>query len=222
MRSNKSFWYGVGISLSLLAFLFLAREVLSPQNLIVTSDVWFEATLATLRTPFFLQVFRGITLLGDVSVVVGITIVVSIGTFFSKRWRVYGAGLVIAVIGAGISDYGIKMLVARARPNGIIPAVHEIFYSFPSAHAILSVTLYGFIAYMLHKQYPKYSRSIVSIAVLIILTIGFSRLYLGVHFPSDVIAGYLLGGVWLLLGIEVIGWKLSTSSTPSIFCYTRK
>jgi undecaprenyl-diphosphatase len=75
---------------------------------------------------------------------------------------------------------------------------------------------------MLHKQYPKYSRSIVSIAVLIILTIGFSRLYLGVHFPSDVIAGYLLGGVWLLLGIEVIGWKLSTSSTPSIFCYTRK
>lgn len=171
-------------------------------NIIASADLWFENMLLGVRTPFLLHVFNAITLLGNTVIVIAITGIIGI-VLFSKRVRAYATGLIITVAGAGLTGYVGKEVVKRARPGGLIPTAVETSFSFPSEHAILAIALYGFIAYALYKMYPKYAAVIVTLATLLILAIGFSRLYLGVHFPSDVLAGYLVGGIWLLIGIKI-------------------
>jgi len=177
-------------------------------SVILTADLWFENLLLTVRTPFFLHLFNWISLLGNTVVVLGIMGIIGLFLLFFKYDKAYVAGLFATVIGAGGMGYVMKMLIERARPNGLIPSTIETSFSFPSGHATLAMALYGFGAYLLCKLYPKNAAVIVTLTTLIILVIGFSRLYLGVHFPSDVFAGYLLGGIWLLIGIEITTlWK---------------
>lgn len=172
-------------------------------GLILTADLWFENMLLGIRTLFFLHIFNGVTLFGNTVVVIGITGIVGMFLLFSKNYKSYAAGLFAAVIGAGATSYIMKTIIGRARPGGLIPSVVETSSSFPSGHATLAMALYGFIAFLLCKLYPKYTAAIVALATIIILAVGFSRLYLGVHFPSDVFAGYLLGGLCLLIGIKI-------------------
>jgi undecaprenyl-diphosphatase len=103
-----------------------------------------------------------------------------------------------------IVGFALKDLVRRARPDGLIPAIRETGFSFPSGHATGSMAFYGFTAFILCRLYPRYAKAVVTIAAVIILTIGMSRLYLGVHFPSDVVGGYLVGGLWLFIGIKAV------------------
>jgi membrane-associated phospholipid phosphatase len=110
------------------------------------------------------------------------------------------------------SNYVMKALIARARPGGLLPSMLETSASFPSGHATLALALYGFLAYALCQLYPRHSWKIAVLAMLVILFVGASRLYLGVHFSSDVIAGYLLGGLWLLFGITLTERKAATES----------
>jgi len=171
---------------------------------ILTADLWFENMLFSIRTPFFLDVFNWITVLGSTVVVATVTAIVVIILLFSQRFKIYTTGLIATVIGASATSYILKILIDRVRPSGLIPSAIETSSSFPSGHATLSVALYGFLAYLLCKIYPKNTVLISTLATLIILAIGFSRLYLGVHFPTDILAGYIFGGVWLLIGIKIM------------------
>lgn len=172
-------------------------------NSILFADEWFENIILGIRTNSLLNAFNWITFLGETSVVIAITAAVVIFLFIFKKNKAYAVGFLTTIIGASGTSYILKTLVERARPDGLIPAVTETSYSFPSGHATLAIALYGFLTYFLCKRYPKNSVLIITLATLIILAIGFSRLYLGVHFPSDVIAGYLLGGIWLFIGIKI-------------------
>ena len=171
-------------------------------NIIAGADLWFENILLGVRTPFLLNVFNAITLLGNTGVVILVTGIVTIILFFN-RCKSYAAGIIVAVAGAGITSYILKEIIKRARPDGLIPSSVETSFSFPSGHATAAIALYGFLAYTLCKLYPKYNAAIITLATLLVLVIGFSRLYLGLHFPSDVIGGYFFGGIWLLIGIKV-------------------
>ncbi|MFH1704466.1 MAG: phosphatase PAP2 family protein [Patescibacteria group bacterium] len=172
-------------------------------NAIISADIWFENALLSVRTPFLLHLFNWVTLLGDTIFIVSITGIVIIFLLFYKYNKAYAIGLVATVVGARGTSYIMKILIERARPDGLIPAITETSSSFPSGHATLAMALYGFLTYLFCKRYPKNSVIITAIAMLAIIAIGFSRLYLGVHFPSDVLAGYLLGGIWLLIGIKI-------------------
>ena len=79
----------------------------------------------------------------------------------------------------------------------------EKSFSFPSGHATIAVAFYGFIIYFLIKNVKSWNRkiNIFFTGFILIILIGFSRLYLGVHFVSDVWAGYLIGAIWLIIGI---------------------
>lgn len=180
-------------------------------NFITMTDLWFENMLLGVRTPFGLQVFKGITFFGNTSTVIAIAALIAIVFFLNKNYRPYLWGLVTTLAGAAGSAYVLKEIVARARPGGLIPyAAVETSYSFPSGHATVSMALYGFIAFLLCRLYPRYKAITITVAIIIILSIGFSRLYLGLHFPSDVIAGYVVGGLALWLGIKLTN-KLLTS-----------
>lgn len=170
---------------------------------IIAFDVWFENLMLPIRTPFFVQMFGGVTFFGSALTVAGLAGLIGLTLFFFKMRRAYVAGLVTTLLGAVVSVYALKVLVARARPDGLLPAISENSFSFPSWHATAAVAFYGFVAFLFCRLYPEYKKTVMIATVLLIFLIGFSRLYLGVHFPSDVIAGYMLGGLWLSIGIWV-------------------
>ena len=98
----------------------------------------------------------------------------------------------------------IKLIFARARPD-INPLMIENTYSFPSGHSMMSMILYGYLIYLLYNNFKnkKYRWLLVSVFSILILCIGFSRIYLGVHYVSDVIGGFVLGIAYLILYIDV-------------------
>ncbi len=189
--------------LLLILLAYLAVSVSLPHSFISTYDQWFENLLYSVRSPLLLNLFGWITSLGDTFVVAGMAGIISIFLLRSNLSRSYVAGLATSLIGAGGTAYVMKEVIARARPGGLISAITETSFSFPSGHATVAVALYGFLAYILCKLYPTKRIIIVTAASIIIVSIGFSRLYLGVHFPSDVVAGYTVGGLWLLMGIWI-------------------
>ena len=95
-------------------------------------------------------------------------------------------------------------MIGRNRPN-VLKLIEQGGYSFPSGHTMFSVCIYGYLFYLaITKIKNKILRySVSSLLLLVILSIGVSRIYVGVHFASDVLAGYLLGCCYLLFLIEV-------------------
>ena len=174
-------------------------------NFIVTTDWWFENLLLHLRTPFLVQVFESVTFFGNPLTITVLAGIIALFLLASPRFRPYLKGYIVTLSGAALSGYALKEIIRRARPDGLIPALAQPGFSFPSGHATASMVLYGFLAFLLCREYPHRRKLVVLITLITILIIGFSRLYLGVHFPSDVIGGYALGGLWLLIGMRVTG-----------------
>lgn len=104
----------------------------------------------------------------------------------------------IASIISAIVNNLIKIIVARERP-GINPIVIETTYSFPSGHSMISILFFGTLLYLINKEDYKYKKACNIIMPIYILSVGISRIYLGVHYFSDCITGYLLAGIILIL-----------------------
>jgi membrane-associated phospholipid phosphatase len=178
------------------------------------------------RTPFFTALFSWITTLGDARVIAVIGISMAIVLFWHHR-SAYVAGLTVSIFGSFAFAYLLKLIVARGRPLPSLAAIDAPGYSFPSLHAACSIALYAFLAYMILKLlHPPHHRLPIIVAIsLLIALIGFSRLYLGVHYPSDVVAGYAIGGLFVWIGIIVTIrlerqrknslWRSRASHSPS-------
>ena len=173
-------------------------------TLILSLDTSLLQTLYAARTPGLVQLFSLITELAGAVAVIVITLGIAAVLWRQGRWH-YIAGLLISVGGAVASGYILKEIIQRARPPMPFPAIVETSYSFPSNHAIAAMALYGFVIYLVWKLCPEsIVRGIwIGLITSLILLIGFSRLYLGVHYMSDVLGGYLLGGIFLWIGILV-------------------
>ncbi|KKR52819.1 MAG: Phosphoesterase, PA-phosphatase related protein [Parcubacteria group bacterium GW2011_GWA1_40_21] len=162
----------------------------------------------SIRTPLLNKFFILISYFGAGDVVIFIVAIVTIFLIIKRR-KGHIFMLWIILIASILSAYILKLAIHRPRPLGGI--VEETLFSFPSAHAVLSAAFYGFLIYLIlqsGKNRPFKFFGSASLLILIIL-IGFSRLYLGVHYLSDVMAGYLLGGLWLLAGIKLASLKSS-------------
>lgn len=112
--------------------------------------------------------------------------------------------LVINLLGVTIINNLIKVIVARPRPD-INRLVTETGYSFPSGHSITSMVFYGYLVYLIYKYIDnkKIKIPLMIFLILLIPIIGLSRIYLGVHYTSDVLCGFLLGIVYLILFISI-------------------
>jgi undecaprenyl-diphosphatase len=124
---------------------------------------------------------------------------VAIAAFWLIGDRRAAFGLAIIMAGATILDNGLKLAFHRVRPEvffGVLPNT----YSFPSGHALFNLCFYGGLAISLTSRVrgPGLRIATWSVAALLVLGIGLSRIYLGVHYPTDVLAGFLAGGAWLL------------------------
>ena len=108
-----------------------------------------------------------------------------------------------------VINYIIKIIVKRERPNLITTISTETGYSFPSAHVMVSTVFYGFMIYLIMKNVKnkKIKNISISILSLLIILIGISRIYLGVHYATDVIFGFVFGLIILLVFIKLIHKK---------------
>ena len=155
----------------------------------------------SIRTALLNKFFILISYFGAGDVILFIAAIVTIFLIIKRR-KSHIFMLWIILAGNILSAYILKSTIQKSRPLGGI--VEETLFSFPSAHAVLSAAFYGFLIYLIFQSGKNRSFKFFGSAGLLILIIliGFSRLYLGVHYLSDVMAGYLLGGLWLLAGIK--------------------
>ncbi|HVM73286.1 MAG TPA: phosphatase PAP2 family protein [Candidatus Paceibacterota bacterium] len=163
-----------------------------------TTEIFFDLH----RVPVLTAFFSWVTLLGDARFIIVLGLAMTLILFRHHR-SAYVGGFAIAILGSVWFSYVLKAIVARGRPLPSFAALDAPGYSFPSMHAACAVALYGFLAYMIYKLlHPPHHRAptIVSIMIIVAL-IGFSRLYLGVHYLSDVVVGFLIGGFFLWLGM---------------------
>lgn len=106
--------------------------------------------------------------------------------------------LALTVGGSAALNVGLKLFFQRTRPSVPWALAHEQSFSFPSGHAAAAFCFYATIAYLLARRRPAMTRSVlIIIAVFIVLGVGLSRVYLGVHYPTDIAAGYLVGALWV-------------------------
>ena len=107
-----------------------------------------------------------------------------------------------ASIGAGLCTVAFKHLLERPRPLVIPKLVEATGFSFPSGHALVATAIYVTFAILSAQHFPRVKQRIVIylLAITVSLLVGLSRVYLGVHYPTDVASGMLLGGAWAFLG----------------------
>ncbi len=161
------------------------------------------------RGPRWLEEWmRDITALGSTPVLTLLTLSVLIVLWMEKRRRAV-AWLATAILGAVVVNPLFKELFARERPAILDPELLPSSFSFPSGHAFMSAAIYltiGALATMV-IEHRATRIVVVATAVVITLLVGFSRVYLAVHFPSDVLAGWTLGFAWAAL-CWVVAWNV--------------
>jgi undecaprenyl-diphosphatase len=126
-------------------------------------------------------------------------LLVSVFSFYRKGLRISAALLLVATVGGMVLTTVLKAVFQRARPELLDSGYTASFYSFPSGHATVAVGFYGMLTLLLALQIRGWMRWIVVVGgMALVLLIGLSRLYLGVHYPTDVLAGYLATPLWLV------------------------
>ena len=205
-RLDRTHWRGLPLTLTgatgvyiLALFSGLAEDVVMG-DAVVTLDSHINNLLASLRTPLFNQVFYVLTSFGYWPVIALGTAAAIFFLWYRRRTELV-LPLAISIVSCELLTYLGKLGFHRLRPEGGV--LDASGYSFPSGHASISVAFYGFCCFLGMKFVRRWGARInlLLLGALIAFLIGFSRLYLGVHYLSDVLAGYLVGALGLALGV---------------------
>lgn len=150
-----------------------------------------------LGPPWLRQAMVDVTALGSVAVLTIITVLAA-GYLVATKKPTLAAFMVGAVTGGALISTLLKITYARTRPDIVAHLVGTDSASFPSGHAMNSAVTYLTLAVLLARAEKSVAvrRYLISMAIALTLLIGFSRLYLGVHWPTDVAAGWIVGGFW--------------------------
>ncbi|EKE21475.1 MAG: hypothetical protein ACD_7C00223G0006 [uncultured bacterium] len=176
------------------------------QEMLIGLDYWINAHIANLRKPILDIIMTIITNIGGALSLSVLTIALLIFFISKNKWR-YSTLLITSMAGGKLIQVIAKDIIGRDRPLGGL--VEATGYSFPSGHTTMSTIFFALLIYYFknHITNKTLKYSIISVSVLLILSIGFSRIYLGVHWLTDVIAGFGLGLFWLtllILALEAI------------------
>jgi len=157
--------------------------------------------------PWLQEAARDVTSLGSITVLLMITIAVA-GYLFLARKPGVAWLMLIAVFGGLALNNLLKFVFARPRPDIVSHAPRVFTTSFPSGHATLSAITYLTIAALLARAYPSPVLDLYFILLAAVLTvlIGVSRIYLGVHFPTDILGGWCIGTAWALGYWVLMAW----------------
>ena len=181
----------------LILFGLLAEEV--REGGVQPVDDAIRMAVHGVSSPNATAVLHAVTQLGSPFFLIPMTMVASL--IFLHLRRIRGAILLTAtMVGVSILNWVLKIFFQRARPEPFFGLSVPSSYSFPSGHSLASFCFYGALAALVAARLrsPVLRALVWAAAATIVIAVGFSRVYLGVHYPSDVIAGYATGFVWVL------------------------
>ena len=202
-RAGK--WYGIGLTvgvacfaLSILSFAAIV-DSLSEKGTLFHLDLKINAYVIRVANPGLTGFLGTITDLGSIYLVVMVAVIVGIILFIRKNWWRLLALFLAVAIGQAVLNI-LKVAFQKPRPE---TEMFVFSYSFPSGHVFSATVIYGFCIYLAFRFINNATvKWIVStLLAFLILLIGFSRIYLGVHWLSDTLAGYVTGFAWLLFCI---------------------
>jgi undecaprenyl-diphosphatase len=183
-------------ALALILFVWLAREVTRGDAMRLDTPI--RNAVHDRSSPPLTAMMRGVSLCGSEVMLVPLGVILAGWLVAAKRRRaavVFG----VAALGAEALDQIMKLLFDRPRPEPFFGLASPITHSFPSGHAMVSCCFFGVLAMILAAREPSHARrvAIFAGAALLVALMGFSRVYLGFHYPTDVLAGYAAAVVWL-------------------------
>ncbi len=162
--------------------------------------------LHSLRSPALNHTFTVITQLGSAPAY--IILIPAIGLWLYYRGHRWDTSIQssIVLISSFLLNVTLKYFVARPRPIGELRLVEAFSYSYPSGHSMSAMALYGFLIYLVYKHlnFGLLRAITVSFLAMLIISIGISRVYLGVHYATDILAGFVVGLFWLMTCIIII------------------
>ena len=196
-EKHLSLWLGAA-SLSFGVFIKITSELL--ENDVHGVDSSILTAFLRMRRPWLTSVAVDLTALGSTTLVVLIS-AVGVCVLFSVKDGLAAWQLLINSVGAGIWTITTKNFIERSRPENIAPLVQVSGFSYPSGHSLASASLYLTMAILAVRYLPTTKARVLpfGLAVTIISLVCMSRVYLGVHYPSDVASGASLGVAWALL-----------------------
>ncbi len=187
----------ISCSICLLIFILVATIVLIDKERVIDEAIY--NFIFNFRCNLLDNYFTFITHFGDT-----IFIVCFVTIFILIQRKKESLFLAISAIDSSLLTWLLKQLFLRERPSHL-KLIKQGGYSFPSGHAMISMCVYGYLFYLVLKIKNKPLKYIlIFILSLLIISIGISRIYVGVHYPTDVIAGYLIGLIEVILVTEVL------------------
>jgi undecaprenyl-diphosphatase len=188
--------HGLVAALALILFAWLAREVTHGDAMRLDTPI--RNAVHARSSPPLTAMMRGVSLCGSEVILVPLGVILVWWLVAAKRRR---AAVVFAAAGLGAEalDQIMKLLFYRPRPEPFFGLASPITHSFPSGPAMVSCCFFGVLAMILAAREPSRARriSIFAAAAILVALMGFSRVYLGFHYPTDVLAGYAAAVVWL-------------------------
>ena len=187
----------------LFSFLDLAWDTFFQTSTVLFDDpfIWLLRYYTSPALDKFMLFITDIGFGKGFAIIVGTTLAM---LAYKKRWQDISA-LAICIAGAGMLSVLLKNSFQLMRPDSFF-LVQENSFSFPSGHALVTMCFYGMLAFFLMRETKSWPVRllIATLTIILSLIIGISRIYLGVHYPTDVVAGYAVGFMWLLFCISLL------------------
>ena len=185
---------------SIVFFLILLEDVMD-KDIMATDTKGYTIVSTYLISDFTIPISKTITNLGGAYWLIGISICLLL---LIKNKKV-GISVLLNLILASLTNYILKQILQRPRPIEY-RIIDENGYSLPSGHSMVSMAFYGYLIYLIYRHINnKYIKwSLITLLSLLIISIGISRIYLGVHYTSDVLAGFLVAISYLIIYINII------------------
>lgn len=163
-------------------------------------EVEILEALRAARTPFWTDVLFAVTVFGRGWVTAVLCTFVVVLLMLKREWRA-AAFLGLANLGTAFLNPALKTLFARARPESELASslLAPSSFSLPSGHAMSAMVFYTSLVMVVHHVAPRWQAPVVVLAAVMIPLMGFTRIYLGVHYPSDILVGWVVGAAWVWL-----------------------
>ena len=213
-RRHSTFWNTrntaiAGLILT-IPFIVLAFMVAFNRATLDQIDFNLGGIFHNMRTSSRSEIVLGITTVGDAWSQASIVLIITSLLLALKKFKAALWYSLTMIIGALLLNGAAKGFFGRARPDNIEALVQEPTFSFPSGHAMGSMILFGGLAFLICRMVRRektFKGLVIFFCLVTALAVGLSRIYLGVHYPSDVLAGFSLGAAWLFLSISAYGLR---------------